>query len=414
MKPFFTKKQKNLMKVRRKKQKLALRGLEVARGGGDPVPSANIMIAADKAGATGAAGRRRALPEAEAAASEASKESGRGRLIQQSIELAAPSGFKKKRRRAESAEEAGPPPTSAASPEATPGAIGPKPIAATVLVPSGLSSKEAKKFRKDARRRARLEGRDVDFVDERDVQKQPKDGDDGHRTPPSKKRKEEQSKKRESLLPRINDLVRQAKDESEREKMARQARSEEEGLPEAYKKRYVALDCEMVGIGADGKTSALARVSIVDWEGRALLDTYVKVESRVVDFRTRYSGIKPRHIKDAEALSPADVREKVAEIVRGRVVVGHALQNDFGALMLHHPKELIRDTAKHRPFQRLHNGKWRPRKLRDLVLEHLGKTIQEGSHDSVTDAASAMELFRVARGEWERELDERAKKAKKG
>jgi hypothetical protein len=73
---------------------------------------------------------------------------------------------------------------------------------------------------------------------------------------------------------------------------------------------------------------------------------------------------------------------------------------------------MIRDTAKHRPFQRYH-GKWRPRKLRDLVMERLGKTIQDGSHDSVTDAASTMELFRLVRGEWERELEEKAKKTSK-
>jgi len=37
----------------------------------------------------------------------------------------------------------------------------------------------------------------------------------------------------------------------------------------------VALDCEMVGVGFDGEQSALARVSIVDWNGFVLLDTYV-------------------------------------------------------------------------------------------------------------------------------------------
>jgi len=32
--------------------------------------------------------------------------------------------------------------------------------------------------------------------------------------------------------------------------------------------KYLALDCEMVGVGPDGKKSSVARVTIVDWDGR--------------------------------------------------------------------------------------------------------------------------------------------------
>jgi RNA exonuclease 4 len=396
-KPFFTKKQKKLMKERRKKKKLALQ----SHAGDDATKPLSVVgpITTDFA-------ERRKLSalaaESAAAAQEELGEYG-------SSESTTPSGSKKRPRCR--SEMSGTPVDPHSSSDAAQ-----RPKAVTVVIPSNLSSKEAKKIRKDARRLARLEGREeVEFVNEKDVKRQRQDSPpaDGHwPLPASKKRKMEQSTtiKGGSLFPRINDLVRQAKGESEREKKARRSRFEEKDLPDAYKRRYVALDCEMVGIGSNGKTSALARASIVDWEGRVLLDTFVRVESRVVDFRTRYSGIKPRHIKDAGALPPDAVRQKVADLVKGRVVVGHALKNDFAALMLQHPKEMIRDTAKYRPFQRLHNNKWRPRKLRDLVLEHLGKTIQEGSHDSVTDAASAMELFRLARAEWERELDEKAKK----
>ena len=40
------------------------------------------------------------------------------------------------------------------------------------------------------------------------------------------------------------------------------------------KSKYVALDCEMVGVGLDGKRSMLARCSIVDFDGEVLLDCF--------------------------------------------------------------------------------------------------------------------------------------------
>jgi RNA exonuclease 4 len=84
------------------------------------------------------------------------------------------------------------------------------------------------------------------------------------------------------------------------------------------------------------------------------------------------------------------------------------------ALLLQHPKQDIRDTAKHQFFQRLGANKWRPRKLKDLALQHLGLKIQvKGeSHDSIDDASATMELFKVARVAWEMELDSKKRKNK--
>ena len=76
--------------------------------------------------------------------------------------------------------------------------------------------------------------------------------------------------------------------------------------------RVLALDCEMVGVGEDGSKSALARVCVCNYFGNVLIDSYCKPGERVVDFRTRYSGIKPVHIKDAPPF--AEVQEKVSEV----------------------------------------------------------------------------------------------------
>ncbi|CAG8525094.1 5404_t:CDS:2, partial [Acaulospora colombiana] len=55
----------------------------------------------------------------------------------------------------------------------------------------------------------------------------------------------------------------------------------------------IAVDCEMVGVGKNGKTSMLARVSIVNYRGETLLDKFVKPTEEVIDYRTPCSGITP-------------------------------------------------------------------------------------------------------------------------
>ena len=56
--------------------------------------------------------------------------------------------------------------------------------------------------------------------------------------------------------------------------------------------KYVALDCEMVGVGLEGSESSLARVSIVNFRGAIVLDTFVRQRERVVDYRTQWSGVR--------------------------------------------------------------------------------------------------------------------------
>lgn len=262
-----------------------------------------------------------------------------------------------------------------------------------VLVPSALSSKDAKKFRKDARRKLRQQGKkddDIDFV----VSDDP--------TPAKKKKKQ---------FPSIKGLLEQQRVEAKEEKEEKKVQKKMQAIPESLKAKYIALDCEMVGIGTDGKKSALARVSLVDWSGEEILDSFVKVPIRVTDFRTHVSGIEPKHIKDSTAMEVEKCRELVASLLKDKILVGHALSNDLKALLLTHPKSKIRDTAKFRPFQRYANGKWRPRKLRDLVKENLkGKEgFQEREHDSVQDARATMELFQLVQAQWEKEVANKVK-----
>ena len=116
-----------------------------------------------------------------------------------------------------------------------------------------------------------------------------------------------------------------------------------------------------------------------------------------------------------KAIDPNDCRQLVGKILMNKILVGHGLKNDLSVLMLDHPRCDVRDTSRYKPFMRPSGrggGKLRPRKLRDLVYENLGKRIQvDGeAHCSIDDARASMELFKVVKSKWEKELDEKYKK----
>ncbi|KAL3476250.1 hypothetical protein BJX99DRAFT_246948 [Aspergillus californicus] len=164
--------------------------------------------------------------------------------------------------------------------------------------------------------------------------------------------------------------------------------------------RYVAMDCEMVGVGPNpDNDSVLARISIVNYNGEQIYDSYVRPKEMVTDWRTHVSGILPKHMVEARSLEL--VQKEVTEILDERILVGHAIRNDLDALLLSHPKRDIRDTSKHPAYRKVAGG-GSPR-LKILASEFLGLDIQSGAHSSVEDAKATMLLYRRAKDEFERE-----------
>ncbi|OMJ30138.1 RNA exonuclease 4, partial [Smittium culicis] len=159
---------------------------------------------------------------------------------------------------------------------------------------------------------------------------------------------------------------------------------------------YLAIDCEMVGCGFKGRRSVLARVSIVNFNGMTILDLYAKPEEPVVDYRTWVSGIRPSDLENAESFSV--VQAKVKELIKDRILIGHAIHNDLEALKLRHHPEFIRDTTSYTPFRDHVNGGTPG--LRKLSQLELGLAIQQGEHSSVIDAQITMLLFRKVRAKW--------------
>ncbi|EXJ55623.1 hypothetical protein A1O7_08552 [Cladophialophora yegresii CBS 114405] len=168
--------------------------------------------------------------------------------------------------------------------------------------------------------------------------------------------------------------------------------------------RYVALDCEMVGVGPNpDRESALARVSIVNYNGDQVYDSYVLPLEPVTDYRTHVSGISAKHIEVARPLK--EVQADVVKILQDRVLIGHSIRHDLAALMLSHPQRDVRDTSRHPPYRKIAGGSYP--KLKILASELLGTEIQDGEHSSVEDARACMMLFRKDKAAFEREHSKR-------
>ncbi|KAH0515213.1 Interferon-stimulated 20 kDa exonuclease-like 2 [Microtus ochrogaster] len=169
--------------------------------------------------------------------------------------------------------------------------------------------------------------------------------------------------------------------------------------------KMVAVDCEMVGTGPKGRVSSLARCSIVNYNGDVLYDDYVLPPCHIVDYRTRWSGIRKCHMAKATPFKIA--RSQILKILKGKIVIGHAIHNDYKALQYFHPKSLTRDTSQ---IPLLNRKADCPENV-TLSLKHLTKKllhrdIQAGKsgHSSVEDAQATMELYKLVEVEWEQHL----------
>lgn len=166
----------------------------------------------------------------------------------------------------------------------------------------------------------------------------------------------------------------------------------------------------MVGIQPDGQRNMLARVSIVNSKGETIYDKFVKPTEKVTDYRTPVSGIRAEDIENGELFTK--VKKEVMQILKGKLLVGHAIEHDLRVLRLSHPKHMIRDTSTYWQFKQLTEG--RTPGLKRLTMHFLGASIQEGEHSSVQDAKAALQLYMLARKDWELLLKKRRSRPRNG
>ncbi|KAM8746322.1 RNA exonuclease 1 homolog [Acanthopagrus schlegelii] len=148
-----------------------------------------------------------------------------------------------------------------------------------------------------------------------------------------------------------------------------------------------ALDCEMC---YTKQGLELTRVTVIDSELKVIYDTFVKPESKVVDYNTRFSGVTEEDLENA-TISLRDVQAVLLSMFSAEsILIGHSLESDLLALKLIH--STVVDTAIVFPHRL---GLPYKRALRNLMADHLKRIIQDNveGHDSSEDASACMELM---------------------
>lgn len=218
-----------------------------------------------------------------------------------------------------------------------------------------------------------------------------------------------------STRPHRRTRNKRKKQKKEPEDLVAKAVAEMNITPEEESK-YIALDCEMVGTGYRGKYSALARVTMVDWNHNIVLDEFVKPEREVTDYRTFVSGITAEMLEQTTTIDLETCREKVLKTLEGKILVGHGLKNDMRALGIHLPWQIVRDTAKFEPYMkaRFDDGVLWPQSLKNLAKNRMRRDVQipGQAHCPVEDAATAMDLYKLARRKWEKAMDYKISKTR--
>jgi RNA exonuclease 4 len=108
------------------------------------------------------------------------------------------------------------------------------------------------------------------------------------------------------------------------------------------------------------------------------------------------------------------VREKVRDFLKDRILVGHSVNKDLAVLDLSHPPNATRDTSFYEPFRTKYAAGLSPA-LKKVVEGELDVNIQGGQHDSVNlilkidliqveDAQATMALYRKVQNDFDRTI----------
>lgn len=186
--------------------------------------------------------------------------------------------------------------------------------------------------------------------------------------------------------------------------------------------KKIAIDCEMMqsNIG-----QVLGRVSIVNYEGEIIFDTFVCYPEPIIITNTdeKYSGIAWNDIDPQNGARPfSEVQAYLVELLRDRIVIGHDIQKDLKVISVDLPSQIlrlqgvalrltpisfdmtIRDTQKCSRYRQYANhGANQGPSLKNLALGVLGRPIKQGRVSSVEDAIATMEVYRNAEADIEQE-----------
>ncbi|XP_064605094.1 RNA exonuclease 1 homolog [Liolophura sinensis] len=150
-----------------------------------------------------------------------------------------------------------------------------------------------------------------------------------------------------------------------------------------------AMDCEMVYTFGGCE---LARVTVIAPDLSVIYESLVKPDKPVIDYNTRFSGIKEEDMKGVTT-TLRDVQAVLLSLFTDKtILMGHSLESDLIATKLIH--STVVDTSVVFPHRL---GPPYKRALKTLMAEFLQKIIQDdvGGHDSHEDAASCLHLMQL-------------------
>jgi len=155
----------------------------------------------------------------------------------------------------------------------------------------------------------------------------------------------------------------------------------------------IAIDCEMCATKCPetGKMDhkALCRLSVVNAVNPAevLIDTLVKPQWPVTDYRTWVNGIKETHLKNVQFTIEHAQAFMKALCSQETVIIGHAVHNDLEALKMKH--YCVVDSAM---LLKVKDDENRTPSLKDSVKTLLDQDMPK-THDSVNDARVSLAVM---------------------
>lgn len=173
-------------------------------------------------------------------------------------------------------------------------------------------------------------------------------------------------------------------------------------------RQIIGVSCVVVSIGTTAtrygqrNIPMVARVTLTDYNGYTILDTYVRPTYHVTDYRSSQTGLNHTHLQTAPSFS--QVQDTVARSIRGNIIVGHRIWDFLSAMGLTHPAIDTRDMALYRPLRKRLKSRFIV-DLPTLMRWFLGKEIGGVYENSLETAAWSMELYRSCQSRFEAVVD---------